>query len=78
MKFESSFSTQEKKLIYQRTLKDLERQLMERLLQEGFDPDTFDAETFTPGTDANGMVQGHRFIFDILAKVGTVKSRLAE
>ncbi len=78
MKFESSFSTQEKKLIYQRTLKDLERQLMERLLQEGFDPDTFDAEAFTPGTDAHGIVQGHRFILDILAKVGTVKSRLAE
>jgi hypothetical protein len=35
MKFESSFTTQEKKLVYQRTLKDLERQLMERLLQEG-------------------------------------------
>lgn len=78
MKFESSFSTQEKKLIYQRTLKDLERQLMERLLQEGFDPETFDAEAFTPGSDGHGMIMGHRIILDFLAKIGTVKSRLAE
>ena len=78
MKFESSFSTQEKKLIYQRTLKDLERQLMERLLQEGFDPDTFDAETFVPGTDGHGILQSHRFILDFLAKIETVKSRLAD
>jgi hypothetical protein len=78
MKFESSFSTQEKKLIYQRTLKDLERQLMERLLQEGFDPDTFDADTFVPSNDSHGIIQGHRFILDFLAKIGTVKSRLGE
>ena len=77
MKFESSFSTQEKKLIYQRTLKDLERQLME-LLQEGFDPDTFDADTFVPSNDSHGIIQGHRFILDFLAKIGTVKSRLGE
>jgi hypothetical protein len=78
MKFESSFTTQEKKLVYQRTLKDLERQLMERLLQEGFDPDTFDAENFVPGSDAHGMIHGHKLIVDFLAKIDNIKSRIAE
>ena len=78
MKFESSFSTQEKKLIYQRTLKDLERQLMERLITEGFDPDTFNAETFTPGSDANGVNMAHVFIAGFLEKIENVKSKLEE
>ena len=78
MKFESSFSTQEKKLVYQRTLKDLERQLMERLLQEGFDPDTFDADNFVPGTDAHGIINGHKLIADFLSKIANIKSRIAE
>lgn len=77
MKFESSFSTQEKKLVYQRTLKDLERQLMERLLQEGFDPDTFDAENFVPGNDGHGIINGHKIIVDFLAKIDNIKSRIA-
>ena len=78
MKFESSFSTQEKKLIYQRTLKDLERQLMERLITEGLDPDTFNAETFTPSSDANGVNMTHVFIVDFLEKIKKVKSKLEE
>ena len=78
MKFESSFSTQEKKLIYQRTLKDLERQLMERLISEGFDPDTFNAETFTPSSDANGANMAHVFIAGFLEKIEKIKSKLEE
>ena len=78
MKFESSFTTQEKKLVYQRTLKDLERQLMERLLQEGFDPDTFDAAGFVPSSDTHGMVNGHRLILDFLSKIDNVKQRIGE
>lgn len=77
MKFESSFTTQEKKLVYQRTLKDLERQLMERLLQEGFDPDTFDAESFVPGNDGHGIINGHKLIADFLAKIDNIKSKIA-
>jgi hypothetical protein len=78
MKFESSFSTQEKKLVYQRTLKDIERQLMERLIQEGFDPDTFDAENFVPGRDQGGVIHGHKLIADFLVKISNVKSKIAE
>ncbi len=77
MRFESSFTTQEKKLIYQRTLKDLERQLMERLLQEGFNPDSFDDESFVPGTDTNGIHAGHRVIAEILVKINNVKEKIA-
>jgi len=78
MKFESSFTTQEKKLVYQRTLKDLERQLMERLIQEGFDPDTFDDKNFVPGSDHHGMIHGHKLIVDFLAKISNIKSKIAE
>ena len=78
MKFESSFSTQEKKLIYQRTLKDLERQLMERLISEGFDPDTFNPETFTPSSDANGVNVAHVFIVGFLEKIEKIKSKLED
>ena len=78
MKFESSFSTQEKKLVYQRTLKDLERQLMERLIQEGFDPYTFYEKNFAPGSDGHGIIQGHKLIADFLAKIDNVKSKIAE
>lgn len=78
MKFESSFSTQEKKLVYQRTLKDLERQLMERLIQEGFDPDSFDEKNFVPGSDGHGIIHGHKLIVDFLAKIDNVKSKIAE
>jgi hypothetical protein len=76
MKFESSFSTQEKKLIYMRTLKDLEKQLMERLILEGIDPDAFDVGAFVPGEDGHGIIQGHKNILDLLAKIETVKVRL--
>jgi hypothetical protein len=78
MKFESSFTTQEKKLVYQRTLKDIERQLMERLLQEGFDPDTFDEVNFVPGVDSNGIIHGHKLIADFISKINNIKSRIAE
>jgi len=78
MKFESSFTTQEKKLVYQRTLKDLERQLMERLLQEGFNPDTFDEENFTPGVEDGRIIHGHKLIADFLSKIDGIKSRIAE
>jgi hypothetical protein len=78
MKFESSFTTQEKKLVYQRTLKDLERQLMERLLQEGINPDTFDEKTFTPGTEDGRIIHGHKLIADFLSKIDNIKSRIAE
>jgi hypothetical protein len=78
MKFESSFTSQEKKLVYQRTLKDLERQLMERLLQEGFDPDSFDAENFVPGNDGHGIIHSHKLIADFLSKINNVKTRISE
>lgn len=78
MKFESSFTTQEKKLVYQRTLKDLERQLMERLLQEGINPDTFDEKNFTPGTEDGRIIHGHKLIADFLSKIDNIKSRIAE
>jgi hypothetical protein len=78
MKFESSFTTQEKKLVYQRTLKDLERQLIERLLQEGFDPDTFDDKNFVPATDHHGVVHGHKLIAEFLQKIENIKARIAE
>jgi hypothetical protein len=78
MKFESSFTTQEKKLVYQRTLKDLERQLMERLLQEGINPDTFDEKNFTPETEDGRIIHGHKLIADFLSKIDNIKSRIAE
>jgi adenine-specific DNA methylase len=78
MKFESSFTTQEKKLVYQRTLKDLERQLMERLLQEGINPDTFDEKNFTPETEDGRIIHGHKLISDFLSKIDNIKSRIAE
>jgi hypothetical protein len=78
MKFESSFTTQEKKLVYQRTLKDLERQLMQLLLQEGFNPDTFDEENFTPGSDDGRIIHGHKLIADFLSKINNIKTRIAE
>jgi hypothetical protein len=78
MKFESSFTTQEKKLIYQRTLKDLERQLMERLLQEGINPDTFDEKNFTPSTEDGRINHGHKLIADFISKIDNIKSRIAE
>jgi hypothetical protein len=78
MKFESSFTTQEKKLVYQRTLKDIERQLMERLIQEGFDPDTFDAENFVPSLDQGGVIHGHKLIADFISKINNVKAKIAE
>ncbi len=78
MKFESSFTTQEKKLVYQRTLKDLERQLMERLLQEGFNPDTFDEKTFSPGVEDGRIIHGHKLIADFLSKIDNIKSKIAE
>lgn len=78
MKFESSFTTQEKKLIYQRTLKDLERQLMQQLLQEGFNPDTFDEENFTPGSDDGRLIYGHKLIADFISKINNIKAKIAE
>jgi hypothetical protein len=78
MKFESSFTTQEKKLVYQRTLKDLERQLMERLLQEGFNPDTFDEKSFAPGVEDGRIIHGHKLIADFLSKIDNIKSKIAE
>ena len=77
MKFESSFTTQEKKLVYQRTLKDLERQLMERLLAEGFDPDTFDEENFEPSSEDGRIIHGHKLISDFLSKINSIKSKIA-
>jgi hypothetical protein len=78
MKFESSFTTQEKKLVYQRTLKDLERQLMERLLQEGINPDTFDEKNFVPGSEDGRIIHGHKLIADFLSKIDNIKSKIAE
>jgi isopentenyl phosphate kinase len=77
MKFYSTFSTQEQKLIYQRTLKEMERQLMEALLTEGIDPVTFEPSTFVVELDPNGLaIPNHTRIAGFISKIELLNEKI--
>jgi hypothetical protein len=54
MKFSVNLTNQEKKSIYSRALKDLERRLLEQLILEGINPDELDEDVFEPAIDEHG------------------------
>jgi hypothetical protein len=73
MKFSIKLTDQEKRLIYERTLKDLEKRMISSLIACGFDPDAFDELNFT----ADEVDPGHVEIARLLDGIAKAKEALS-
>jgi hypothetical protein len=79
MKFSVSLTNQEKKSIFSRAVRDLEKSLLERLILEGIDPDALDENVYEPTPDENGnLISAEVAIKETLDKIARLKAAIAE